>query len=187
MMSRSNTLPSLSSSRQMTMAWKVSGLSQRPAIMASRPASMRLAMAILALARKQFHRAHFAQIHADGVVDAPGEFFRRGFGRRRGLLDLAQLAALALGLLARTLIFRLSLLGLDHVDTHLAELRQDVLDLFGLDLFRGQQLIDLDVSDIAALVGAADQLLDGGVREIEQRAVGPDLGTLLLQHLFLQR
>src|SRR6516165_6057721 len=60
------------------------------------------------------------------------ERFGRGFGRRRGLLDLTQLAALALGLLARTLIFRLSLLGLDHVDTHL-----------GLDLFRGQELIDL--------------------------------------------
>src|SRR6516164_7400655 len=90
----------------------------------------------LALARKEFHRAHFAQIHADGVVGAPGGFFRRGFGRRRGLLDLAQLAALALGLLARTLIFRLSLFGVDHVDTHLAELRQDVL-LLGLDLFRG--------------------------------------------------
>jgi len=30
----------------MMMAWKVSGLSQRPAIMASRPASMRLAIAI---------------------------------------------------------------------------------------------------------------------------------------------
>ena len=30
----------------MMMAWKVSGLSQRPAIIASRPASMRLAMAI---------------------------------------------------------------------------------------------------------------------------------------------
>jgi hypothetical protein len=46
MMSRRNTLPSLSSSRQMMMAWKVSGLSHRPAIIASRPASMRLAMAI---------------------------------------------------------------------------------------------------------------------------------------------
>ena len=45
-MSRRKTLPSLSSSRQMMMAWKVSGLSHRPAIMASRPASMRLAMAI---------------------------------------------------------------------------------------------------------------------------------------------
>ena len=45
-MSRSRILPSFSSSRQMMMAWKVSGLSHRPAIMASRPASMRLAMAI---------------------------------------------------------------------------------------------------------------------------------------------
>ncbi len=45
-MSRRKTLPSLSSSRQMMMAWKVSGLSHRPAIMASRPASMRLAIAI---------------------------------------------------------------------------------------------------------------------------------------------
>ena len=46
MMSRSRILPSFSSSRQMMMAWNVSGLSHRPAIMASRPASMRLAMAI---------------------------------------------------------------------------------------------------------------------------------------------
>ena len=45
-MSRRNTFPSFSSSRQMMMAWKVSGLSHRPAIIASRPASMRLAMAI---------------------------------------------------------------------------------------------------------------------------------------------
>ena len=45
-MSRSRILPSLSSSRQMMIAWKVSGLSHKPAIIASRPASIRLAMAI---------------------------------------------------------------------------------------------------------------------------------------------
>ena len=39
-------LPSFSSSRQMMMAWKVNGLSHSPAIIVSRPASMRLAMAI---------------------------------------------------------------------------------------------------------------------------------------------
>ena len=44
-MSRS-ILPSLSSSRQMMIAWNVSGLSHGPAIIASRPASMRLAIAI---------------------------------------------------------------------------------------------------------------------------------------------
>ena len=46
MISRSRIFASLSSSRQMMMAWKVSGLSHRPAIIVSRPASMRLAMAI---------------------------------------------------------------------------------------------------------------------------------------------
>ena len=45
-MSRSRILASLSSSRQMMIAWKVSGLSHKPAIIASRPASIRLAMAI---------------------------------------------------------------------------------------------------------------------------------------------
>ena len=47
------------------------------------------------------------------------------------LPDLDQLAALALGLLlgrlARDLIFGLGFLGLDYADTHLAELRQDVI------------------------------------------------------------
>ena len=45
-MSRRKTFPSFNSSRQMMTAWKVSGLSQSPAIIASRPASIRLAMAI---------------------------------------------------------------------------------------------------------------------------------------------
>ena len=45
-MSRNSTRPSTNSSRQMMIAWKVSGLSQRPAIIASRPASMRFAIAI---------------------------------------------------------------------------------------------------------------------------------------------
>ncbi len=39
-------LPSINSSCQIIMAWKVSGLSQSPAIIASRPASIRLAIAI---------------------------------------------------------------------------------------------------------------------------------------------
>jgi hypothetical protein len=46
MTSRSMIASSRSSSRQTVIAWKVSGLSQRPAIMVLRPASMRLAMAI---------------------------------------------------------------------------------------------------------------------------------------------
>src|ERR1035437_7797347 len=57
--------------------------------------------------------------------------------------------------------------------------------LLGLDLLRGQQLVDLVVGDVAAFLGDADQLLDGGVRKVEQRAGGRGLGTLLLRHLFL--
>ena len=46
MISRSMIASSSSSSRQTMIAWKVSGLSQSPAIIVLRPASMRLAMAI---------------------------------------------------------------------------------------------------------------------------------------------
>ena len=45
-MSRSKMRPSTSASRQANSAWMVSGLSQMPPIIFSRPASMRLAMAI---------------------------------------------------------------------------------------------------------------------------------------------
>ena len=52
----------------------------------------------LALAREQLHRAHFAQVHAHGVVGALGRLLGLGLGRDL-LLDLDQLAAFALGLL----------------------------------------------------------------------------------------
>ena len=190
-MSRRKTLPSLSSSRQMMMAWKVSGLSQSPAIMASRPASMRLAMAISpSRERSSTEPISRRYMRTGSSVRSVGSLVA-DFGRNRPLLDLDQLAVLALGFLlgrlARDLILGLGFLGLDHVDAHLAEHRQDILDLLGLDLLRGQQRVDLVVGDIAALLGAADQLLDGGVGEVEQRAAGRGLGTLLLQHLFLLR
>ena len=92
-----------------------------------------------ALAGEQFHRTHLAQIHAHGVVGALGGVLARGLGRELGL-DLDQLAfalLLVVGLLARALIFGLGFFGLDHVDAHLAELRQDVLDLLSFDLLRG--------------------------------------------------
>src|SRR5665213_2804272 len=140
----------------------------------------------LALAGKKFRRAHFAHVHADGVVGALGEFLRLGLGRELGL-DLDQLAftllLLVFGLLARALIFGLGFLGLDHVDAHLTEHPQDVLDLLGLNLLRRQQRGDLVVGDIAALLGAADQLLDRRVGKVEQGG----LEILILQHLFLLR
>src|SRR5437667_9636856 len=51
----------------------------------------------LALARQKLHRAHFAQIHAHRIIRALGRLLGLGLGRDL-LLDLDQLAALALGL-----------------------------------------------------------------------------------------
>ena len=70
MMSRSRTLPSLSSSRQMMIAWKVSGLSQRPGDHGLAAGLDALGDGDFALARKELYRAHLAQIHAHRVVGA---------------------------------------------------------------------------------------------------------------------
>ena len=164
-MSRRKTFPSLSSSRQMMMAWKVSGLSHSPAIIASRPASMRLAIAISPWReRSSTEPISRRYIRTGSSVRSDGSL-ALGLGRRRAL-DLDQLAAARFLLLLRLLALFLSLLagllGLDHVDAHLAEHREDVLDLLGIDLFR--QRVDLVMGDVAALLGAADQRLDGRVR-----------------------
>jgi len=134
----------------------------------------------LALAREQPNRAHFAQIHAHRVIGALDRLLGLGFGQRlrRDLDEFAGLGFFALGPLARLLV-GLGLLGLDHVDAHLVERRQNVINLLGSDLFRGHDRIELLVGDVAALRGLIDQLRDGGVGEIEkQRGIG-DLGTLL--------
>ena len=114
MMSRRKTLPSFSSSRQMMMAWKVSGLSHSPAIIASRPASMRLAMAIS------------PSRESSSTEPISRRYMRTGSSvRSRGhlgsalvgdlLRDLDQLAALALLVLGLLLLAVLA--GLVLVDT----------------------------------------------------------------------
>ena len=144
----------------------------------------------LALAREQPNRAHLAQIHAHRVVGALDRLLGLGFGRRlrRDLDEFAGLGFLALGLLARLLLVGLGLLGLDHVDAHLVEHRQNVLNLLGSDLLRGHDRIELLVGDVAALLGLLDHLRDGGAGEIEQRQRGiRGLGTLLPRFFLLRR
>src|SRR6266853_3733581 len=185
MMSRRNTLPSLSSSRQMMMAWKVSGLSHRPAIMASRPASMRFAIAI-SPSRDNSSTEPISRryMRTGSSVRSPGSDFLVSAGVERCIsMSSPSLSSPSGSVLRRLLGF--GFLRFDDVDPHLAEHHQDVLDLLGLDLLRGQQRVDLVVGDVAALLGAADQLLDGVVPEVNRRAVGRGLGTVLLQNLFL--
>src|SRR5262249_15658262 len=126
------------------------------------------------------------------IIRALGRLLGLGLGGDL-LLDLDQFAALALalgllvGLLARLLALFARLLGLDHVDAHLAQHGEHVLDLLGIDLLGGQYRVDLVMGDIAALLGGADELLDRDVGEVEQRAVRRGVGCLLLRQVFLAR
>src|SRR5262249_8442140 len=116
------------------------------------------------------------------------------------LLNLDQIAALALGLfarllslfarvlaLARLLALFARFLGLDHVDAHLAEHGQHILELLGINLLRGQSRVDLVMGHVAALLGGTNDLLDRGVRWIKQWAVRRGLGYVLLRRLPLLR
>jgi hypothetical protein len=149
---------------------------------------MRFASAI-SPSREQLHRAHFAQVHAHGIVGALGRLLGLGFGGDCAL-NLDQLAALGFhlffGLFALFLVVA-RLFGLYDVDPHLAEHGKDVFDLLGIDLLGGQYRVDLVMGHVAPLLGGANELLDGRVRQVEQRAVRRGLRTLLLRHLFLLR
>ena len=145
----------------------------------------------LALAGQKLDRAHFAQIHAHRIVGALGRLLGFGLGRRlRGDLDqFAGLGLFFLRLLARAFAFLVGfgLLGLHHVDAHLAHHREHVLDLLGGDFLRGHHGVELFIGDVAALLRLLDHLLDGGVREIEQRQRGVrrSLGGFLFRGLAL--
>ena len=91
--------------------------------------------------REKSHRTHVAEIDAKWVIGA----FRRSFGARRSRnRSLPDYDQFVLGLefflrfrAGRCLAFSLDVgvgPALDHVYAHLGKLRQDVLDLLGLDI-----------------------------------------------------
>ena len=175
-MSRSRILPSLSSSRQMMIAWNVSGLSHRPAIIASRPASMRLAMAI-SPSRDNSSTEPISRRYmrtGSSVRSTGSEAAGRDRGRARGLDQLAGLGLLLVGggFGGGFLLGLFGVLAVDDVDAHLAEHRVHVFDLIGGDLLRRQHRVQLFLGDPAALLGDLDHPLDGGVGEVEQRTIG---------------
>src|ERR1700683_1243008 len=132
-MSRSRILVSLSSSRQMMIAWKVSGLSHRPAIIASRPASIRLAIAI-SPSRESSSTEPISRryIRTGSSVRSAGSELRgataaagRATRRARPLDELPRLRLLLLGGLGRLLLGLLGVLRIDDADAHFVEHRID--------------------------------------------------------------
>ena len=156
-MSRRKTFPSLSSSRQMMMAWKVSGLSHRPAIMASRPASMRLAMAISpsreSSSTEPISRRYMRTGSSVRSVGSLVSALAGSFGCT-STSSPPSLSASSSGSSRGAFFLGLGFLVLDDVDAHLAEHRQHVLDLLGVDLLRGQTALICSYGDVAALLGA---------------------------------
>ena len=92
---------------------------------------------------------------------------------RLRLADLDEVAAFDLLFLGGFFgLVLVRLFALDDIDAHLIEHRQNVLDLLGVDFLRRQHRIQFAIGDKAALLGELDHPLDGGIRQIEQRAVG---------------
>ncbi len=120
-----------------------------------------------ALARQQLDRAHFAQIHADGIVGALAGLGLLDFGD--GLLrDLDKLVVGVVGVVFLFLV-GVGLFGFGDVDAHVREHRHDVLDLLGRRRVGGQHFVELIEGHEAALLGLLDHLLDRGIGQVEQR------------------
>ena len=156
-MSRSSILPSLSASRQPMIARIVSGLSQMPPIIISRPASIRLAMAIS------------PSRDSSSTEPISRRYMRTGSSVRpissssRLPRDLAvRFVGLGGGRL-------LALLTLDHIDPELGEHRHRVLDLLRGHLVRRQRGVQFVIGQVAALLPAGQHPLDRRRHTVEQR------------------
>ena len=169
--SRSCIVPSLRFFDHPMMALKVIGLSHSPQIMMSRPASMRLAMAIspsrlsnstAPISRRYMRTGSSVRSTASFLTAAAG----RGPPSSSGSTSSSTMFSALL-----LLVVVLLLGALDDVDAHLGDRRHDVLDLLGRHLVLGQGLVQFVVSDEAALLGAGDQFLDRRVVEVDQRGI----------------
>ena len=173
MISRSRVLPSLSSSRQMMMAWNVSGLSQSPAIIVSRPASMRLAMAISpSRDRSSTEPISRRYMRTGSSVRSVGSFLG---GRRNGRAGLlGKFVGVSLGVGGGRLGFGLlgGLVVLDDVDAHVGQHRHRVLDLLGGHFLGRQDRVQFVHGHIAAFLRGLDHLLDSVIGKVEKRAIG---------------
>ncbi len=107
----------------------------------------------LALAGEQFHRAHLAHVHAHRIGGAAE--FGIQIGERRG------------GFLDRLLVRRRSGVGqqqglgirrlLVHRDAHVVDHVDDIFDLFRIDDFAGQMIVDFRVGQVTLFLAARNQ------------------------------
>jgi hypothetical protein len=126
----------------------------------------------LALAAEQLDRAHLAQIHAHGIVGAIDRFFLGNSGGESsgGIVAGYFLFLVLIGLLRLLAVFA-SFFVLDDVDAHLVQGGHHVFDLLRGHLVLGQRFVELVIGDVAALLGAREDLLDRRVVEIDQRRI----------------
>ncbi len=117
-----------------------------------------------AFARQQLDRAHFAQIHAHGVIGAVQLF---GLGRRNRDITYASRGCHS----GRALVFVLGLFVLDDVDAHFGQHGHHVFDLFRADLIRRQDLVQLVIGDVPFFPRLCDHLLDRSLADIDHRFV----------------
>ena len=129
----------------------------------------------LAFTRQQLDRAHFTQIHANGIIRPAQILGARpaGLGRRHGDLCPGYLGCV------RRFVVRCRLgagvvlfFFLDDVDAHFRKLREDILDLLGRHLFLWQGFVQFVIGDESAFLTARNHLLDALNRAIHQRTVG---------------
>ena len=172
----------------MMMAWKVSGLSHRPAIIVSRPASMRLAMAISpSRDRSSTEPISRRYMRTGSSVRSVGSFLVVVAATAVPVCSASSLASSSASAACRRLRAPRPLVVLDDVDAHVGEHRHRVLDLLGGHFLRGQHRVQLVHGDIAALLGGLDHLLDSIIGKVEQRPIGGAFTFGLDLFLFLCR
>ena len=114
-----------------------------------------LGNADLAFARQELNRAHLAHVHAHRIGGAAEFGVERGKCGRRLFDRLFIRRCRGLrgeqGLRVRCLLV--------HRDAHVVNRVDDILDLFGIDDFGGQVVIDLRVGEVALFLAARDQQL----------------------------
>src|SRR5690606_35942327 len=103
---------------------------------------------------QQFHRPHFAQVHADRVIRAA-----KVGGRKITAAILVIIAVIVTGFFIVALFIHIGLI-FDKRDTDIGQHRHSLVDLVGRIFTGRQRLVQFIVGDVTALFALGDDLLD---------------------------